>query len=102
MLKSFPVTSDEPLLVLLAARLRRLWRSAAGHWEWLVHDVERGIVRRERTKRAAVRWGDQWAAFHDDPGLAFMILPEDRCAVWGIDPTEPELYPGDAYINGPV
>jgi len=83
-------------------RLRRLFRAAAGHRDWLVHDVERGLLRRERTQRAALRWGDKWFAFHGNPNLAFMILPVDRCARWGIDPTEPELYPGDVYANGPA
>ena len=87
---------------MLIVRLRRLFRAAAGHRDWLVHDVDRGILRRERTRRAASHWGDRWFAFHDTQELSFMILPVDRCAQWGIDPTEPELYPGDAYASGPA
>ncbi|WP_143094818.1 hypothetical protein [Streptacidiphilus jiangxiensis] len=87
---------------LALLRLHRAWRAAAGHRDWLVHDLERGIVRRERTRRAANAWSDRWAAYHQDPNLAFMVLPVDRCAVWGIDPDQPELYPGDAYAGGPA
>lgn len=86
----------------MLTRIRRLLRAAAGHRDWLVHDVDRGILRRERTRRAADRWAQRWYAFHADPNLSFVILPVDRCARWGIDPDQPELYPGEAHAAGSV
>jgi hypothetical protein len=41
---------------LQPSAIRRAWLSARGHCDWFVHTEEDGVLRRERTRGAAMGW----------------------------------------------
>lgn len=41
---------------LQPSAIRRAWLSARGRCDWFVHTEQDGLLRRERTRRAALRW----------------------------------------------